>query len=66
MDKSVISLSKSGTTFKTTINSFGPEDSGVYFLTARNGQAEEKYPVIINIRPSLQLTEVTECAVDDG
>lgn len=42
------------------------EKSGLYFLTARNNQAEEKYPVVLKIRPNLDLNSVTDCGIENG
>ena len=34
------------------------EASGLYILTARNSQGEEKYPVILTVLPNIDLTHV--------
>ena len=48
------------------MNNVSSDASGLYFLTARNNQTEEKYPIILKIRPSFDLTAVTECALEEG
>lgn len=43
-----------------------PEVSGLYIITARNSQGEEKYPVILTVLPNVNLTHVTDCQLEDG
>jgi len=67
VDSSLIKFSKvSGNTWSAGITDISLDSSGLYFLTARNSTSEEKYPLIIKVISKLDLTEVTECALDDG
>ena len=67
IDASVIKFSKvSGNTWSATISDISTESSGLYFITARNSSSEEKYPLVIKVKSNVDLTQVTECALDEG
>ena len=66
MDRSVIQLAKSGDSWTTEISDIGCTTAGLHFIIARNSNGEEKYPLVIRVRPRLDLSSVTECAADDG
>ena len=67
MDKGLVQFTRvSGDTWRTTLRDVSCDDSGLYFITARNNQTEEKYPVILKIKPIIDLTSVTECSIEDG
>ena len=67
IDGSILKFSKvSGNTWSATMSDISTESSGLYFITARNSSSEDKYPIIIKVKSNIDLTEVTECALDDG
>ena len=67
IDGSIIKFNKvSGNTWSAAISDISTDSSGLYFITARNSSSEEKYPLIIKVKTNIDLTEVTECALDDG
>ena len=66
MDRSVIQLTRSGDSWATEIRDIGCDTAGLHFIIARNSNGEEKYPLVITVRPRLDLSSVTECALDDG
>ena len=66
MDRSVIQLARSGDCWTTEITDISCHTAGLHFIIARNSNGEEKYPLVIRVRPRLDLSSVTECAADDG
>ena len=67
VDRDLRQFSKtSGDHWKLVLTDVSAELSGLYFITARNNQCEEKYPVILNIAPSIDLSNVTDCATENG
>ena len=66
MDRSVIQLARSGDSWATEMTDISLHSAGLHFIIARNSNGEEKYPLVITVRPRLDLTSVTECALDDG
>ena len=67
VDKDLIQFSRgSEGSWRTEMKNVHHESSGLYFVTARNAQGEEKYPVILTVTPAINLDAVTECALEDG
>ena len=66
MDRSVIQLTKSGDSWATEIRDISCDTAGLHFIIARNSNGEEKYPLVITVRPTTDLASVTDCALDDG
>ena len=66
MDRSVIQLARSGDRWTTEITDISSSTAGLHFIIARNSSGEEKYPLVIRVKPRLDLSSVTECAADDG
>ena len=66
MDRSLIQLVRSGDSWTTEIRDISTSTAGLHFIIARNSNGEEKYPLVIRVRPRVDLSAVTECALDDG
>ena len=66
MDRSVVQLARSGDLWTTEITDISCSTAGLHFIIARNSSGEEKYPLVIRVKPTLDLSSVTECAADDG
>ena len=66
-DKDVVQFSRgSDGLWRALMSDAALEASGLYILTARNSQGEEKYPVILTVLPNIDLTHVTDCELEDG
>ena len=66
-DKDQVQLTRSSDgLWRTVLRDASKEVTGLYILTARNSQGEEKYPVILTVLPSVDLTHVTDCELEDG
>ena len=66
-DKEVVQFSRgSDGLWRAVMTDAAPEVSGLYIITARNSQGEEKYPVILTVLPKIDLTHVTNCQLEDG
>ena len=66
VDRSVVQLSRSGDSWSTVLTDLSLSSHGLHFIIARNSQGEEKYPLVITVRPRLDLTAVQECSIEDG
>ena len=66
VDRSVVQLSRSGDSWTTVLADLSLSSHGLHFIIARNSQGEEKYPLVITVRPRLDLTAVQECSIEDG
>ena len=66
MDRSVIQLARSGDIWTTEMTDISCHAAGLHFIIARNSNGEEKYPLVITVRPRLDLTAVQECSIEDG
>ena len=66
-DKDLVQFSRgSDGVWRTLMTDSALEASGLYILTAKNSQGEEKYPVILTVLPNIDLTHVTDCELEDG
>jgi len=61
VDPDVNQLNKSGNHFTLDIQNIRPDQSGLYFLTARNCHSEEKYPLIIKVKKREDLSNIESC-----
>ena len=67
VDRDLVQFSRgSDGLWKAVMTDVAREVSGLYIVTARNPQGEDKYPVILTVRPIIELINVTDCALEDG